>query len=402
MGPGVFSNDYVCPTVYHSEAASGFTSPTWEGYVCVAIGAGTASAFDYTTSDGQVTITGYKGAGGAVIIPCIINGFPVTCIEAGAFHGSTRVTSITVPSTVTDIGDGAFAGCTSLTGVAFMGNAPTIGSGIFDFAAADLRLSYFNGATGFTSEAWNSYNVCQFNYTIQNDKAVITRYNGPSDVNIPSVIDGVPVTGIAEWAFDGCDSNFFLTSVTIPNSVTSIGKWAFSNCISLTSVTIPSSVTSIGEGAFAYCYNLSCALFTGKAPQMGSGVFDSTAYDGFTVCYFGHAKGFSSPTWDGCSAVDENAAPTVSSGTITTGTAGTPFSYQITTTGVATSYRASGMPMEFSCDRTTGLISGQPVESGTYNVAVTASNPIGKGSAFLKLIVLPSPPVASAGAVDER
>ena len=44
-----------------------------------------------------------------------------------------------------------------------------------------------------------------------------------------------------------------LTSVTIPNSVTSIGDGTFYNCSSLTSITIPNSVTSIGEKAFAKC-----------------------------------------------------------------------------------------------------------------------------------------------------
>ena len=47
-----------------------------------------------------------------------------------------------------------------------------------------------------------------------------------------------------------------MTSVTIPNSVTSIGDWAFSDCTGLTSVTIPNSVTEIGEGAFYYCLGL--------------------------------------------------------------------------------------------------------------------------------------------------
>jgi hypothetical protein len=41
-----------------------------------------------------------------------------------------------------------------------------------------------------------------------------------------------------------------LTSVIIPDGVTSIGIGAFSNCGALTSATIPNSVTNIGVGAF--------------------------------------------------------------------------------------------------------------------------------------------------------
>ena len=67
---------------------------------------------------------------------------------------------------------------------------------------------------------------------------------------ITSVIIPNSVTSIERHAFDNCSG---LTSVSIGNGVTSIGASAFSGCSGLTSVTIPNSVTSIGEYAFCDC-----------------------------------------------------------------------------------------------------------------------------------------------------
>lgn len=58
---------------------------------------------------------------------------------------------------------------------------------------------------------------------------------------------------IGDYAFYGCTS---LTSVTIPNGVTSIGEFAFYNCYNLASVTIPNTITSIGKQAFRWCSSL--------------------------------------------------------------------------------------------------------------------------------------------------
>ena len=93
---------------------------------------------------------------------------------------------------------------------------------------------------------------------IDNGQAVeITNYKGKKkDVQIPSRIKNLPVTVIGKSAFFSSMSlsligiTIPLTSVTIPDSVTSIGEWAFSGN-KLTSVTIPNSVTSIGEAAFS-------------------------------------------------------------------------------------------------------------------------------------------------------
>ena len=63
----------------------------------------------------------------------------------------------------------------------------------------------------------------------------------------------VSLIQIPQNCFDGCSG---LTSIKIPNSVTSIGRMAFSRCNRLTSVEIPSSITSIGQDVFAACSGL--------------------------------------------------------------------------------------------------------------------------------------------------
>ena len=79
------------------------------------------------------------------------------------------------------------------------------------------------------------------------------------------------VTSIGDEAFRSCDS---LTSVTIGNSVTSIGSNAFYHCDSLTSVTIGNSVTSIGYQAFYNCTSLSSVNYLGTIEQWCGITFD--------------------------------------------------------------------------------------------------------------------------------
>ena len=90
--------------------------------------------------------------------------------------------------------------------------------------------------------------------------------SGLTSVTIPN-----SVTSIEDYAFYRCSS---LTSVTIPNSVTSIGTCAFRGCSGLTSVTIPNSVTSIGSSAFKYCSGLTSVTIPNSVTSIGESAFD--------------------------------------------------------------------------------------------------------------------------------
>lgn len=87
-------------------------------------------------------------------------------------------------------------------------------------------------------------------------EVTIQDYPLSGDIVIPEIVsDGVnnyTVTAIGDYSFSGSTS---MTSVVIPNTVTSIGILAFDSC-NLSSVTIPNSVRSIGENAFSACSNL--------------------------------------------------------------------------------------------------------------------------------------------------
>src|SRR5437667_10399396 len=109
--------------------------------------------------------------------------------------------------------------------------------------------------------------TAQVNYAVSGSTAyVASSPNASGDIVIASTYNGYPVTSIGQGAFQNCS----LTSVTIPNSVTSIGYSAFWYCTSLTSVTIPNSVTSIGNVAFDVCTSLTNVTIPNSVTSIGS------------------------------------------------------------------------------------------------------------------------------------
>ncbi len=117
------------------------------------------------------------------------------------------------------------------------------------YSVTTIGEDAFNNCSGLTS------------VTIPNSVTSIGSYafarTGLTSVNIPNSVTEIGGYG----AFIGCSG---LTSVTIGNSVTTIGDFAFEDCTGLTSVTIPNSVTTIGNNAFKDCTGLTSVTLIGQ------------------------------------------------------------------------------------------------------------------------------------------
>lgn len=259
-----------------------------QGTVCV-WGIDNVIIFTYTVTDNKITITGLvqNKEQSSLIIPTQIEGLYVTTIAPNALKDKNKVKEAVIPNSVARIGEGAFSGCSSLE---------------------SITIPFVGAKAGVTSSDTYQYPFGYIFGTSSYDGGVATRqlYYGSSTSSttnttyyIPSSLKSVTVKGgnILYGAFENCTG---LTSITIPNSVTSIGAYAFDACKGLTSITIPDRVTNIGAGAFRDCTGLTSVTIPNSVTNISYSAFrdcsgltsvtignsvTSIGYDAFYGCH---------------------------------------------------------------------------------------------------------------------
>ena len=154
---------------------------------------------------------------GNVIIPSTLDGKTVVTLGNSAFKSATKITEITIPSTVTEIGYSAFENCTKLNKVD-LGNITT------------LSFQVFKGCTSLTE--------ITIPKTLKNG-SVSPCLDNPNITKI-TLEDGLTIVPKNLCANTG------ITEIVIPDSVTEIEYSAFDNCTKLKKITILDNVTKIG------------------------------------------------------------------------------------------------------------------------------------------------------------
>ena len=193
-------------------------------------------AFKDCTSLADITMPAVTSIGNSAFNGCSalkdIDMPNIVSIGNNTFKDCTSLASIDIPSSVTSIGDNAFLGCTSLETVIFPQSAKL---GTQPFPSGTAQILYTKDAS--TGDV-----------TVTDVEA-----GSETSIEIPETIDGETVKIIGANAFEDCDT---FTSITLPQSLTSIEDIAFAYCTALQNINIPQNVTNIGVSAFLQCKSL--------------------------------------------------------------------------------------------------------------------------------------------------
>ena len=216
-------------------------------------------------------------------IQSIVVGNGVTSIGNNAFYDCDNIKTVVIPDCLLRIGDCSFAFCDNITSINIPSSVTSIGNAAY---SGCKRLSKI------TVDSENAYFLSDDNILYDKNKTELILYPATKTNTHYTINDGIESIGYGAFAY--C---YNLTSVTIPDSVTSlgwaafggsaltkitggngivrIGEYSFAECYGLTSIVIPDNVTSIGEYAFSDCDKLESVTMSSKIESIDQRVFDS-------------------------------------------------------------------------------------------------------------------------------
>ena len=184
-------------------------------------------------------------------------------VAAGAFKGCTALTETVIPAGVAGIGAETFDGCTALTAASVPSSVTAIGAKAFDGCTALTGIA-LNSVKTIGAEAFAGSGLTQVSVSA----TTLGERAFSSCASLASAsLSGM--TSIPAGCFAGCVK---LAAMTIPNSVTEIGANAFDGCSILASVSLGSGVETVGAEAFADCA-LTSLVLPDQLTTLGDGAF---------------------------------------------------------------------------------------------------------------------------------
>ena len=156
-----------------------------------------------------------------------------TYIREYLFYNCTNLVSVVIPETITRIESAIFGSCSNLTNVVLPKTLTFIGERVFEYCSKLTTISIPNGVT----EIGRCFSSSELTY-----------------IDLPNSVTTLEGTFDTAHSLKRVNSNVD-GECNIPNSVTTIGYQTLNQCKGITSIYIPNSVTSIGNGAFSGNYN---------------------------------------------------------------------------------------------------------------------------------------------------